>query len=311
MYNIMNIVFFGTSKFAVTCLERLLTSGHEVSLVVTRPDRQKGRSLKMSPPPVKEAVISKGIKVIQPERPDQNLIGELKKVNADIFVVIAYGHILKKEILGLPKYFSINVHTSLLPKYRGAAPVNWAIINGEKKTGVSIIKMNEFMDAGDIIAKKEIGIGPMDDALSVDERLADVGKELLIEALKSIENGSVKFEKQDDKEATIARKLVKQDGLIDWQLSAPEIHNRVRGMVPWPGAYTFLNNKKLNIWKSDVLEDSGTPGKVIRVEKDKIQVGAGKGAVSILEVQLEDKKRMMVSDFLRGYRTIKEGDHFG
>jgi methionyl-tRNA formyltransferase len=308
----MKIVFFGTAKFAVKSLEELLGSAHEVVAVVTQPDRPKGRSLLMSSPPVKESAIKNGITdILQPEKLDDEFCDALKKYNADVFVVIAYGHILKKCVLDMPKYYSINIHGSLLPKYRGAGPINWAVIDGQIKTGVTAIKMNEKMDEGDIVLSKERAIGGAENSLELAIALSDLGAELLLQTLDVIEKGQDKLIKQDPQQATHARKLTKIDGLIDWGQNACSINNLIRGVVPWPGAYTFVSGKVLKIWKTEFVEgSSAVPGKVIRPDKETVLVGTARGLLKLVEVQPEGGKRMPVSAYLRGH-DIPEGTILG
>lgn len=303
----MNVVFFGTSKFAMPSLKKLISSNHRILAVITQPDRRKGRHLKLSVSPVKEAAEKFKLKILQPEKLDKAFINKLKSLNPDIFIVIAFGHILKKEVLEIPSFYSVNLHASLLPKYRGAAPINWATMNGETKTGITIIKMNEMMDEGDIILQREVDINPDDTSFTLGEKLSQVGADSLLRTLEDIENNRVNFIKQNSKIATYARKLKKEDGLIDWKKTATEIHNKVRGLIPWPGAYTILNRKMLKMWKTQVLEEkAGKPGEIIRAEGDSLIIGTAKGQLKILELQLEAGKRMNVASFLRG-RKISVG----
>lgn len=306
----MDIVFFGTSEFGVPSLLKLAASKHKILAVVTQPDSRKGRHLKLSISPVKEAAAKFKLKILQPEKLDETFINKLKSLNPDIFIVIAFGHILKKEVLQIPSFYSINLHASLLPKYRGAAPINWATMNGETKTGVTIIKMNELMDEGDIILQRESDINPEDTSFTLGKKLSQLGADLLLRTLEDIENNKEHFIRQDSKEATYARKLKKEDGLIDWKKTAAEIHNKVRGLIPWPGAYTILNRKILKIWRTEVLEEKkGKPGEIIKAEGDSLTVGTAKGQLKILELQLEAGKRMNVANFLRGHK-ISAGHTF-
>jgi methionyl-tRNA formyltransferase len=303
----MNIVFFGTSDFALEVLHRLIDSSHKVLAVVTQPDRQKGRALKIAPPPVKVLAESRGIPVYQPnDASGKDSVTYLKRLNADLFVVVAFGQILKKEVLELPKIYSVNVHGSLLPKYRGAAPTNWAIINGESSTGVTVIKLNEKMDEGDMILKKEIAIDKEDTNVTLSEKLSDLGADALIEAMELISSGSARPEKQNASQATYAPKLKKEDGLIDWNEPATKIHNKVRGFLPWPSAYTNFNKKVLKIMKTRVLEGcpaGGKPGEVVEIIKHKgIAVKTGEGNILIEHVQLEAKKPFDTDAFLCGHK---------
>ena len=307
----MKIVFFGTSKFAVSSLERLISSEHEVVAVVTQPDRPKGRSLKTMAPAVKECAKSNNIEnILQPVILENEFYENLKSFDADLFVVIAYGHILKQNILDLPKHYCINIHASLLPKYRGAAPINWAIINSEKTTGVTAIKMNEQMDEGDIIGLSEIEISSNIDSLSLGIKLSAMGSDLLMDVINKIENNEDNLEKQDSSKAIHARKLKKEDGLIDWNKPALKIHDLIRGIVPWPGGYTFIDGKKLKICKTEVIDyQDQSPGKIIRPDKKTVLVGTEKGIIKLLEVQPESSKKMDISSFLRGH-DLGEGEIF-
>ncbi len=306
----MNVVFFGTSKFAVLSLKKLISSNHRILAVITQPDRRKGRHLKFSVSPVKKTAAKFKLKILQPEKLDEAFINKLTSLNPDIFLVVAFGHILKKEILEIPHIYSINLHASLLPAYRGAAPINWAIMNGEAKTGLTVIKMNEKMDEGDIILQREVDINPDDTSFTLEGKLSQIGSDSLLSTLEDIENNKANFIKQNSKEATYARKLKKVDGLIDWKKTAAEIHNKVRGLIPWPGAYTVFNKKILKIWKTEVLDQkTGKPGEVVKTEGDELIIGTGNGKLKILELQLEASKRMDVASFLRGHK-VKAGIFF-
>lgn len=305
----MKIVFFGTSEFALAPLARLISSKHQVLAVVTQPDRKKGRDLKLSPPPTKVLVMTKSIPVYQPQDASSaESAAYLKKLGADLFVVISFGQILKDNILSIPSLYSINIHGSILPKCRGAAPTNWAIINGERSSGVTIIKMNERMDEGDIILKKEIPIDGEDTNITLSEKLSDLGTEALIETIGLIEAGkTITFTKQDAKSATYAPKLKKEDGLIDWKGPAINIHNRVRGLLPWPGAYTHFEGKIIKILRTEILSSAmdtmAQPGKVVDIVKGKgILVRTGSEDISITHLQLEGKIAMDADSFVRGHK---------
>ncbi len=304
----MNIVFFGTSEFAIEPLEALLGSRHKVVALVTQPDRERGRNLKLSPPATKVLALSKGIPVYQPEDASSiDSVNYLKGLHADLFVVISFGQILRKNVLSVPKLYAINLHGSLLPKYRGAAPTNWAVINGDKTSGVTIIKMNERMDEGDIILTREIRIEGEDTNITLSEKLSELGAEALIAALDLIEKKAAAPEKQDDSKATYAPKLKKEDGLIDWNEPAAVIHNKVRGLLPWPGAYTHYSGKILKILKTETLdaglEDLET-GEVADISKDRgIVVRTSSGDLGIKYLQLEGKKDMDADSFVRGHRV--------
>lgn len=307
----MKLIFFGTSEFAVPSLLKIINSKHELMAVVTRPDRKKGRKLIVAPPPVKAALKNKSIPLHQPQAVSaQDMVKILKGYNADLFVVVSFGQILKKELLSVPKICCINLHASLLPKYRGAAPINWAVINGDVETGVTIIRMNEFMDRGDMILTKEIAILDSDNSESLTEKLSNAGSSLLLESIDSIASGKTKFIKQDEKKATSAPKLKKEDGLIDWHVGAFEIHNRVRGLVPWPGAFTHYKSKFLKIWESGFSQnkvDQKYIGSVTAIGSDGIRIGTKKGELIVKLLQLEGGKKLGADEFLRGHK-LKIGD---
>jgi len=307
----MNIVFFGTSEFAVLALRGLLDSKHKVLAVVTQPDRKKGRSLKVSPPPTKVLALTRNVPVYQPQDASgRDSVEYLKRLGADLFVVISFGQILKAEVLAIPKFYSINLHASLLPKYRGAAPTNWALINGERSTGLTVIKMNERMDEGDIILKEPLAIDDEDTNITLSEKLSEAGKDLLLKAMDLIGSEKATFEKQDEKEATYAPKLKKQDGLVDWNDSAHTIHDRVRGLLPWPGAYTHYEGKVLKILNTKTSDSRAEKalkyGEVADVIKDKgIAVRTGSGDLIIVHLQLEGKKALNADSFVLGHRIGK------
>jgi methionyl-tRNA formyltransferase len=310
----MNIVFFGTSGFAMTVLRKLIDSEHTVLAVVTQPDRQKGRRLKVSLPETKVLAAAHGIRVYQPDdASSKDSAAYLRKFNADLFIVVAFGQILKKEALDIPKFCCVNIHSSLLPKYRGAAPTNWAIMNGDTASGVTIIRMNEKMDAGDIILQKEMSIDKDDTNITLNEKLADIGGDALMEAIESIGSGKAKFTKQDDSAVSVVSKLKKEDGLINWNESAVKNRNKVRGLLPWPGAYTHFKGKTLKILKAEALEtenDKGTCGEVVDVIRHKgIAVKTGEGNLLIQYVQIEAKKPFDTDAFLCGHK-IPIGYHF-
>jgi len=304
---IMKIVFFGTAKFGVDSLESLIKSGHRVQAVVTQPDRKRGRGQKLQPSPIKLLAGQYGLPVYQPATP-ADIIPDLKKLNPGLFVVVSYGHILPKQILEIPELGCINLHPSLLPKYRGAAPINWALISGEEKTGITVIRVSERVDSGEIILQESVEISPDDDAVSLSEKLSPKGTGLLLESVKLIEEKKAKFLPQDEAKATYAPKLKKEDGLIDWNKSAVTLHNQTRGTVPWPGMYTHIKGKALKIWKTRVCpepEESSAqakPGRIIDVDKKNgILVKTGEGILCLKELQLEGKKRMGFAQFLLGH----------
>lgn len=301
----MKVIFMGTPDFAVNSLEAVVKAGHEVVLVVTQPDKPKGRGKNVQFTPVKECALNYNIPVFQPAKiREAAAVEELKKYEADIFVVVAFGQILPKEILEMPKYGCINVHASLLPKYRGAAPIQWAVIDGEEKTGITVQRMDEGVDTGDIILKTELMVEKEETGGSLFEKLADTGAKSCVEAMKQIANKTASYTPQDHEEATYAGMLTKKLGNIDWNLSAVEIERLIRGLNPWPSAYTYLDGKTLKIWKASVKESVAgvKPGFVAGVSAKELIVQTGNGALSLEEVQLEGKKRMNVADFLRGYQ---------
>lgn len=304
----MNIVFMGTPEFAVPSLEKLIEFGHNVMLVITQPDKPRGRGKKISYSPVKECAIKNNIDVFQPPKLKNNkeVFDKLRKLNPDLIVVAAYGKILPEEILQIPRYGCINVHASLLPKYRGAAPINWAVINGEKETGITIMYMEKGLDTGDILLQKSIPILEEDNSETVHDKLAILGGNALIEAINKMVDGTLKPVKQDDSKATYAPILEKSIGLIDWQKSAVEIKNLVRGLRPWPVAYTYYKGNMLKIWAAEVYSYEGKekPGTIITAGSTLI-VKCGKDALKILEIQSEGKRRMTVEEFLRGHIIAK------
>ncbi len=311
----MRLLFMGTPDFAVPSLAALKLGGHEIIGVVTQPDRPKGRGKKMSPPPVKEVAAAYGLEVYQPDNlGDPNFIGMLEMMDLDAIVVVAYGKFLPRAILDIPRKGCINVHASLLPKYRGAAPIHRAIIDGESKTGVTTMYLAEGMDNGDIIKKASTKIREEDNVGSLHDRLAEAGARLLLQTLADIESGRVKYTVQDDSKATYAPALTREDGLVAWEKQADEIFNLVRGLDPWPGAFTYLGSKILKIWrvKKTELPDpkDSVPGCVLQSCGNKLLVKTGKGVIEIVELQLQGSRRMKASDFLRG-RPVLPGTALG
>ena len=309
----MKVVFMGTPDFSVGALEALVKAGHEVTAVVTQPDRQKGRSLEMSFSPVKECALRYELPVFQPEKiKTAEAVEVLRGYEADIFVVAAFGQILSKEILEMPKYGCINIHASLLPKYRGAAPIQWAILNGDAITGVTIMQMNEGLDTGDILTTKEVEISAEETGESLFDKLAIAGAELLIETLPEIEKGTLTPTKQEEEKASHVRMLTKEMGKIDWEKEAIVLERLVRGMNSWPSAYCRLRNKNMKVWRAAVLEEDtdARPGEIVNVTKDALYIQTGKGQLILKEVQLESKKRMAVKDFLIGYQ-LEAGEILG
>lgn len=298
----MKVIFMGTPDFAVPTLEKLIESGHEVVAVVTQPDRPKNRGMQLQESPVKEVAKKHNLLVLQPEKvkKDREFLDKIKSLNADVSVVVAFGQILPKELLEAPKYGSINVHGSLLPKYRGAAPIQWSVINGDEIAGVTTMYMDEGLDTGDMILKASVKVGEEETAGELYERLKVLGAELLIKTLEEIENGTVKREKQPD-EFTYAPMLTKETGKIDWNKSAKEIDSLVRGVNPWPGAYSEINGKKIKVHKVKIIDKTGEPGCIIfSDDKNGLVIGTKDMAVELVEIQPENKKRMLAKDYLRG-----------
>lgn len=299
----MKIVFMGTPDFSVNALENIVKAGHDVVGVITQPDKPKGRGGKMQYTPVKEKALELGLDVYQPQRvKETEFIEKLKEMNLDAIVVIAFGQILPKAILDMPKYGCINVHASLLPKYRGAAPIQWSVIDGEKETGVTTMYMNEGLDTGDIIDKVVVPIDKKETGGSLFDKLAIEGGKLILKTLIELENGTAVRTPQDDSKSNYAGMINKQLGKIDFNKSANEIERLIRGLNPWPSAYTKMDGKTLKIWDADVddSENDSAPGTITEVGKDFIRVATGKGSLKILELQLEGKKRMKTRDFLNG-----------
>lgn len=309
----MEIVFFGSGKFAVKSLDALVKAGQKINLVVTQPDKPKGRHLNLLPTEVKIKAQELRLNIYQPRNPNsEEALSYLKQYPADLFIVIAYGHILKQSVLSLPGLYPLNVHASLLPHYRGAAPINWAIINGERESGISIIKMNETVDAGDLLSQKKLAIGPSDNAEIFEEKLEELSALSLIEALDLISKGQAKFTQQDDSVRSFAPKLEKHHGLIDWNSNALDIANRMRGLIPWPGAWTYYQGKILKIWKAEVVDGGPkNPGEVLEADKRGIKLAAAAcGALRITELQIEGGKRLDAEAFLCGHKLVA-GDRLG
>ena len=305
----MRLVFMGTPDFAKESLEAVYNAGYEILAVVTNPDRPKGRGMKMVESPVKEFAKEKNLKIYQPEKVKKNIefIEEIKKLQPDVICVVAYGKILPKEILEIPKLGCINVHGSLLPKYRGAAPIQWAILNGDKETGITTMYMNEGMDTGDMILKEKVTIGEDETTGELWDRLSKIGGELLVKTLKEIEKGTAPREKQGD-DFSIAPMLDKKMAKIDWEnKSAIEIKNLVRGLNPIMGAYSFLNGKKIKFWNVAIATNKEIPAEglkngtvLLSNPKDGLFIKTKEGIIKVLEIQGENAKRMPIQDFLRG-----------
>ena len=302
----------GTPDFSVGTLEALVEAGHEVCLVVTQPDKPKGRGKEMQYTPVKEAALKHGIEVYQPRRiREAECVEKLRQYNADIMVVVAFGQIIPKEILEMVPYGCVNVHASLLPKYRGAAPIQWSIIDGEVVTGVTTMQMDEGLDTGDMLLKTEVPITAEETGESLHDKLAKAGAALCVETLAKLQEGSIVPEKQGESPTAYAKMLDKKLGNIDWTKSAVEIERLVRGLNSWPSAYTYWNKKVVKIWKASVTDENSNEqvGTVVKVEKDGFYVQTGNGLLKVLELQIPGKKRMDAGAFLRGY-TIEPGEVF-
>ncbi|MGF0033509.1 methionyl-tRNA formyltransferase [Bariatricus sp. SGI.154] len=305
----MKVIFMGTPDFSVGTLEALIEAGHEVVLVVTQPDKPKGRGGKMQYTPVKEVALAHGIPVFQPKKVrNPECIEELRKYQADIMVVIAFGQLLPKEILEMTPYGCVNVHASLLPKYRGAAPIQWAVIDGEGISGVTTMQMDEGLDTGDMILKTEVVLDEKETGGSLHDKLAAAGAKLCVRTLKALEDKTATWEKQGESPTKYARMLDKSLGNIDWSKDAVSIERLIRGLNPWPSAYTNWNGKVMKIWEAEISETQteAAPGTIVTVEKDGFCVQTGKGLLKVLSLQIPGKKRMEADAFLRGYQ-IEEG----
>ena len=306
----MRLVFLGTPAFAVPTLERVVETGHQVVAVVTQPDRPSGRGQHASAPPVKEAALRLGLPVYQPERVRRPEAMEyLRALSVDAMVVVGYGQIIPQSVIDLAPLGILNVHASLLPKYRGAGPIQWAILNGETRTGVTTMRIDAGLDTGDMLLKAETEISPDEDAVGLGRRLSVMGADLLVETLAGLAAGSIVPEKQDPAQATYAPLLKKEDGLIDWSQPALRIHNRVRGLQPWPGAYTTFRGQRLHIWRTKM----GAAGHFLRgrfVSLKPLVVACGEGTLELVEVQLEGRKRISAADFANGQR-VAENESLG
>lgn len=290
----------GTPDFAVPCLDALINAGHNVVAVFTQPDKPKGRGYELTPPPVKARAIKHNIEVFQPSTMKSDEVYEIfKKINADVAVVVAYGKILPQRILDVCKYGCINVHASLLPKYRGAAPINWAVINGESESGVTTMQMDSGLDTGDMLLKAVTPIGTNDNAGQLHDRLSQMGAELIVETLEKIQKGEIISQKQGETTTDYARMLDKSMCLINWNDSAGKVHNLVRGLSPYPTAFTMVNGKKLKIYQTELCDKNGEAGQILSTEP--LTIACGSGSVIIKELQLEGKKRMDSEVFLRGH----------
>jgi len=311
----MRLVFLGTPAFAVPTLERIIDGGHEVVAVVTQPDRPRGRGGKFAAPPVKETALRHGLPVYQPERvrrPDA--VEHLRGLGVDAMVVVGYGQIIPQVVIDLAPLGIINVHASLLPKYRGAAPVQWAIVNGETRTGVTTMRIDAGLDTGEMLLKAETEIAPGETAIELGGRLAEAGATLLVKTLAGLVAGSIVPEKQDDAQATYAPLLKKEDGRVNWSQPAVAVHNRIRGLQPWPGAFTTFRGHTLHIWRSQVTGQgagssaAGPSGRIVTLRP--LAVAAADSVLELLEVQLEGRKRIAAADFVNGHR-VNENELLG
>ncbi|NLK20951.1 MAG: methionyl-tRNA formyltransferase [Epulopiscium sp.] len=306
----MKVVFMGTPEFAVPSLKKLIEEKYNIIAVVTQPDRPKGRGKKTLPPPVKQLALEENIPVFQPERvKDSEFIETMKSLSPDLIIVIAFGQILPKEILDMPRFGCINVHGSLLPKYRGAAPIQWSVINGEEVTGVTTMFMDEGMDTGDMLLKGETPISKEDTSGDLHDKMSIVGAEVLKDTLDQLIRGNLKREKQNSSEATYAPMLKKEMGLINWNEPSNKIVNLIRGLSPWPSAYTFYKEFMLKVWKAQNYNktyENALPGEIVEIIKDKgLIVKTGDGSLLITEIQVPNGKRMAVREYLRGHDMDK------
>lgn len=309
----MRIIFMGTPDFSVGTFEALIAAGHDIVLAVTQPDKPKGRGGKMQYSPVKEKALQHGIPVFQPKKVrEAACIDKLRAYEADIMVVIAFGQILPKEILEMTRFGCVNVHASLLPKYRGAAPIQWAVINGERVSGVTTMQMDEGLDTGDMIMKAEVTLDDKETGGSLFDKLSEAGASLCVKTLEALEEGTAVFEKQGETTTEYARMLHKDMGSIDWKNDAQTIERLIRGLNPWPSAYTKWDGKVMKLWEADVVPQNSkaAPGTVVSVEKDGFCVQTGDGLLKVRSLQIPGKKRMEADAFLRGYK-IEEGCELG
>ena len=311
----MRIVFIGTSDLAVSALDALSENGHEILTVVTQPDKESGRGKTIRFSPVKEEAMKKGLPILQPERVGKEEVRkQLQELKPDLFVVASYGQKIPQDIMDLAPFGCINIHPSLLPKYRGAAPLVGPILNGDARTGVSIMRLAEQLDAGNILAQETIILDPKETVTSLEPKLADLGARLLLSVIERMKMGSLEETKQNEEEATYIKQITKEEGRIDFSDPAEVIERKVRAYAPWPSAYTSLDHKTFKIWAADVAdyknEEEAQPGTVIFVDKKNLIVQCGEGAVSLKEVQIEGKKRMTIEEFLRG-KKIETGLRLG
>ena len=309
----MNLIFLGTPDFAVPTLEALVSAGHWVVAVYTQPDRPKGRGAPVTASPVKQTALRLGLPVHQPERIRRpEIVEQLRTFNSEAMVIVGYGQIIPQSIIDIPPRGIVNVHASLLPKYRGAAPIQWAIANGETRTGITTMRIDAGLDTGDMLLKWETEIGPEETALELGPRLARAGADLLVETLKGLTDGTITPQPQDNSQATLAPILKKEEGRIDWSWPAAKIFNRTRGFLPWPGAYSFFRGQMFHIWRSRVSSEAaaGRPGQLVAGKKRLFIVCGENTTLEPLEVQIEGRKRMPAESFLNGQR-LNENENLG
>lgn len=308
----MKIVFMGTPDFAVPTLKQIADSKHQIVGIVTQPDRPKGRGRELTASPVKRVALEEHFPLFQPHKASEpTFVDTLRKLAPDLIIVVAYGQILKLSVLDIPRLFCVNLHASILPKYRGAAPINWAIINGETETGVTTMKMDPGLDTGDILLIRKIEIKPEDDSQTLEDKLAETGASLVLETIDRLAENTILPIPQDSTRSSYAPKLKKEHGLIQWDKDASQIANLVRGVVPWPGAYSFLKSKRLRICRVETAgsESGEQPGTILRLTDRGIEVGTSKGRVIITELQPEGKNKMSAKSFLQGHH-VEKGNQF-
>ena len=299
-----SLIFCGTPRFAVPTLEKLASAGHKIHLVVTQPDRPKGRGLELVASPVKQSALSLNLSITQPDRikTNEEFRAQLTALHPDAIIVVGYGRIIPQWMLDLPRHGNINLHASLLPKYRGAAPIQWAIANGESVTGNTTMRIDAGLDTGDILLQRELPIAQDDTAETLSPRLAEMGADLMLETLRGLEEGTINPRPQDNSQATVAPILKKEDGQIDFRRTATEIYNRLRGFQPWPGAYTKFRGKNLQIWKA-IPADVSLPSAELKIQGNRLLLGCAQNtSLEVIELQLEGKKRMQSQAFLQGHR---------
>ncbi|MGH9555883.1 MAG: methionyl-tRNA formyltransferase [Terriglobales bacterium] len=309
----MELIFCGTPSFAVPTLDRLVEAGPRISLVVTQPDRPSGRGLETVTSHVKQRALALKMPIAQPDKIKSNdaFHSQLESLKPEAIIVVGYGRIIPRWMIDLPRHGNLNLHASLLPKYRGAAPLQWAIANGENVTGVTTMRIDEGLDTGDILLQREVPIAPEDTTLTLAPRVADVGARLMVETLRQLELGALRASPQNHSQASLAPLLKKEDGRIDFAWTATEIHNRLRGFQPWPGVYTSFRGKNLALWAAQPVAGMTAPPAELRIVNERLLLGCGQGTtLEVHELQPEGKKRMSARDFLHGYRP-REGERLG